>query len=328
LNGVTLRSVFAPPLNGVELVANGGLFIVLGTESDGTALLIRLLAGMEAPQRGQVRIADQDPARSPELRRRIGCVSSVEELAPAASVSAALSLALRARADDATPEHVLRLLALEGWARREPDSLTRAERRSLALALALSVRSPLLLAVHEPLSGLAGVEPRKAIELISERAHGGATVVCTTASARDAAELAGSLLLLDRGRIVRRPKSTEPSELAPGFVPELRIRSRQARLLAAELATEASVDAVEWDEQRTPGELRARGQDVDALGLAVLRSARRAGADIDSLVPTLPTLERMRAATDGLSRAAYEEAQRTAYEAAQRAFRAAAGGSA
>ena len=96
---LVFSGVFAPPLNGASITLGPGIQVVLGTEIDGTQALVLLAAGVGAPRRGSVRVSEVDPRSAPALRRRIGALFAEETLPPAATVSGALSFALRARND-------------------------------------------------------------------------------------------------------------------------------------------------------------------------------------------------------------------------------------
>ena len=311
-----LRAVVAPPLNGAELQFGPGLHVVLGSEADGAAMLAPLAAGMIAPQRGTLRVAGLDPRRSPDIRRRIGALCAAEELYPARTVALAVGAGLDARNVRTDPQSALGGLGLGAWAARALDSLSDDERRSVGLALALNVPDLELLVLHEPLSRLPGVDRNALGERLAAILAREACVVCTTASARDAVELGGSLVVLDRGRFVRRLAETLPDRLAPGSPSELVVRNSAPAQLAAELANESAVTGIEWDQQARPEELSARGAELGELALSVARAAERAKVPIEALVPRLPDLDVVRAASAGLTRAAWEQAERAAYERA------------
>jgi ABC-2 type transport system ATP-binding protein len=316
VSSVALAGVFSPPLNGTSIELDAGLHVVLGTELDGTAELVALVAGVAAPRRGRVSVAGQDPRSTPALRRRIGALLATEELPPGTTVSAALGLSLRARADRRGADELLASAGLPKWGPRRTDSLSTTDRRRIALALALSITDRAVLALHEPLVAAAS-ERARVREQIAERAAAGACVLATTASPRDADDLGGTLLLLERGRFVRRPGEPLATELSPGTPPVLRVRTADPRRLAAELAGDPALTRLEYS-AGPESELCVHGPDPDALALAVARAARRAQVPVLGIACVLPRLEIVRAASEGLTRAALESAQRAAYEAAQR----------
>jgi ABC-type multidrug transport system ATPase subunit len=314
---VVLSAVFAPPLNGASITLGPGLHVVLGTDLDGTRELVALLAGVSTPRRGSVRVSEKDPRSVPAIRRRIGALLAEESLPPALTVSRALGLALGARNDPQKPEQLLEEAKLSAWAGRRTDSLAPAEQRRLALLLAVSLRGPAGRALYEPLP-VAGNERERVTELLAKRADGGTVVLAATASPRDASELGGSVLLLERGRFVRHPEQPLAVNLAPGTPPQVRIRCSDARRLAAELAKDPAVTSLHCSEE--PGsELLVSGPNPDVLALSIARAVQGSEVAVLALQCSLPAIEAVHAASEGLMRGAYEAAQRAAYEAAVRA---------
>jgi ABC-type multidrug transport system ATPase subunit len=314
-----LHGVSAPPLVGVSLHLSGGSWVVLGGPDDGTAALVALVTGMLAPRIGRVLVGGADPRRSPATRRRIGSLLEAEELLPGRLARDAVRAALELH-DSPTPvEPALAALGLERWAERRVWELGARERRALALAVALAVPSPLLLALHEPLAMTAGIDRRRVISMLSTLSEAGSPVICTTASSRDALELGGKILVLHRGRIVRELTDATLGELVPGSVAELVVRTSGPRELAAALVDDPSVVAVHWSERDAPGQLVVRGAELDALALVVTRAARARGIRVDAIAQSLPTVHEVRAAAAGLARAAYDEAYRAAAERARAA---------
>ncbi|MEB2324228.1 MAG: hypothetical protein OZ921_17070 [Sorangiineae bacterium] len=305
-------------LAGLDASFDAGHEVVLGAPSDGTAELAELAAGISAPARGQVRVAGADPRRDPATRRRIGALLADEPLPLGATVRLAVERALAPRRGGApAAEQALAACGLAAWGPRRTDTLSPEERRAVALALALAVPSPALIVLVEPLANLEGVDTNAVRALLDARAEQGACVLSLTASPRDADALGGTLSLLERGRIVRRPTSALPRELSPGSPCELLVRSADARKLAALVIADARVNGVAWDELRAPNELRVRGADADALALAVMGAARDSGAALEALALVPPELELVRAATTGLAEAAREAAYRAYVEAAR-----------
>ncbi len=311
MSHLSLAKVFAPGLLGATLEMDAGVHVVVGNREDGGAALVALAAGVLRPKRGSVLLDGTDPRKSPELRKRIGLLLAEEPVSSAPSVQAQLALSLSLRGDRASPESVLSAVGLEALAARRPSTLSSRERRAVALALATSLAEPLALALHEP---LAHVATRRSNIVESLRAHAarGAVVLCTTASPRDAAELGGTVVLLDRGRFVRRPGLPLAEELAPGSGLTLSLRTSDPRKLAAALAGDEAVSAVELDEHAHPGQLRASGADPERLALAVATAAKRSATPITAIEPVMPSVDDARAATAALWRAAYENAYRTA----------------
>lgn len=308
-------------LGGLELSLDAGLHAILGAPSDGTEELIEMAVGLVRPRRGRVRVAGRDPHASPDVRRRIASLLPRERLIPAGTVGASVARALAlAGQEAASADTVLAAYGLDRWAERRPDSLDAAKQRSVALALALARDKPVLVALHEPLSGVPGVARRTVLDALSRLANAGACVVCSTASVRDASDIAPSVLLLDRGRLVRRTPEPLPVELAPGTAFDFMVHSDEPRRLASVLAGVEAVSGVDWDEQRSPA-IRVRGTDPGQLGLAIARALVESSIQVRAISPILPGLNVIRGANDGLERAAYEQASLHAQAEARAALR-------
>jgi len=314
---LSLNGVFAGVLAGADATFEPGLNVVLGAPRDGTDTLARLFSGIERPRRGTALVAGTAPWTTPSTRARVGALLSDEPAADASSFHALVSRVQALRGDPGDARSLLAEHGLEGVAGSRPDRATPEVRRHVALALALSVREPLALVLHEPFAvGPRAVRARTRTALV-EAAAAGVAVLVLTASPRDASELGGRVVLLDGGRFVRRPGPVLATELAPGRGIVLRVRASTVRALVASLAQESAVASVEWDAQLAEDEVTVRGPDADAVALAVLRAVRATGAELRAIEPVLPALDVARVATQGLWRATYEAAYRAAQQQAR-----------
>jgi len=311
-----LTLVSAPPLVGVSQRFEPGTHVVLGTPEDGIAALVALVSGITAPKSGRVRVADQDPRRAPAIRKRIGALLEAEERMPGRSVRDGVDRALRHHGGGDGAQ-ALAALGIDRWATRPARELSARERRSVALAVALAVPSPALIALHEPLADVPGVERASVLDALGERAAAGAVVLCTTASVRDALELGGSLSVAVRGRLVRQLAISAASELAPRAGTELLVHAEPMRPLIAALAADAATLSVRWSDREAPHQLAVSGAGLEQTATAVLRAARASGVRIRALAPALPGVHEVRAASVAIARAAYDEAYRLAAERAR-----------
>lgn len=311
-----LDRVFSGPLAGASLAVAPGLTVVLASPEDGGAELPKLFAGA-APKSGQVRAAGRRPADDPALRARLGVVLAEEPALEAASVQSAVARVLRLRNDPADARALIALHGLEALAQVSPLRLDSPTRRHLAWALAASVRDPVGLVVHEPLALGPFASRERTRAALAEVASAGLPVLAITRSPRDAAELGGSLVILDQGRFVRRPGAPLATELCPGAGIEVSVRTNQSRALARALLEEQSVSRVTYDGGASDDELRVRGSDADEMLLSLMRCASRTGVELLSIAPVLPGADAIRGATAGLWRAAYDHAYRKYVSQAQ-----------
>jgi putative ABC transport system ATP-binding protein len=185
-DGVPVRA-----LRGVNLSVQAGEFVgVVGPSGSGKSTLLHLLAGLEPPSGGEVRLMGSSLAGRTEgelarLRRRhiglvfqtpnlLGALTAEENVALAALVAGAPRVEARRRASD-----LLDMLGLSGRANRLPDVLSGGERQRLAIARALANRPSVLLA-DEPTGALDSVGAAEVLELLHHLHADGQTMVLVT----------------------------------------------------------------------------------------------------------------------------------------------------
>jgi ABC-2 type transport system ATP-binding protein len=273
--------------------------VVLGAEADGTSTLLALAAGAVPPAQGRVLLDGSAVNRSAALRRQVASLLAEEALPPARSIRAALELALRARNDARSPHIVLDAAGLAPFADRRPQTLTRRETRTVALALALSHPRPLLIALHEPLALVGALSEAFILEAITRFA--GAIVLCSASRVEDAARLGRVAGKLESGQWLGAEQA-----LAPLASITLRVRTPEPRRLAARLAEAPDISAVEWSGGQ---ELLVRGNELERVAHSVIANARAEAIRIDALKQAAPSLEELAAARAGLAQAAFERAR-------------------
>jgi iron(III) transport system ATP-binding protein len=194
-------------VEGVTLdVHPGELFGVLGPSGCGKTTLLRLIAGFERPDGGNVTVGGKPVAGTggwvPPERRRIGMVFQDYALFPHLTVERNVAFGCR-RGDRDGMQSALELVGLQHKADRHPHELSGGERQRVALARALAP-GPDVVLLDEPFSSLdatlrAGL--RREVELILRDA--GATAIIVTHDQEEALSLADRLALMRDGRIVQ-----------------------------------------------------------------------------------------------------------------------------
>jgi ABC-type lipoprotein export system ATPase subunit len=136
-----------------------GVTLIKGASGCGKSTLLRLLAGYLHPQQGQIITPFGDsPTNAEYQRRHLGFVFQQLNLLPLASVSRNLEMAgslagLSPEESDLRTRQWLRLLGLEEFAHRRPNSLSGGQQQRAAIARAL-IKGPTVLLLDEPTSGL------------------------------------------------------------------------------------------------------------------------------------------------------------------------------
>ncbi|KAA0213775.1 MAG: ATP-binding cassette domain-containing protein [Lautropia sp.] len=207
----------------------GRTTILIGSSGSGKSTALRLLIGLEWPQRGEVR-CDGEPLRRErilELRRRVGYVIQEGGLFPHLSVLGNLGLLPRhlgwnrLRVAERAGELVEMVHLHPDLLGRFPAELSGGQRQRVALMRALMLDPPALL-LDEPLGALDPLVRHELQEELREIFRRlGKTVVMVTHDLAEAAFFGSRLVLMRSGRIVQ-DGSLEDFRRAPadGFVRE------------------------------------------------------------------------------------------------------------
>jgi ABC-type thiamine transport system ATPase subunit len=300
-----LERVSSPRLRNVSASFGAGIHVLLGAESDGTAEVIELCAGVRLPQRGKLALDGQVPASSPQTRRHIASLLAVEGWAAEGDVEHWIGHLGALHGFDAAA--ATRRFCPELALGRSVQSLSGPQRRELALAAALAQPEPHLVALHEPLAAAAASAGAAVLERIRELSER-APVLLATRSVADARRFGGQLRVLERGVLVRESPDAWPQAVTPGLATELTVECDQPRRLLAELAAAPEIERVSFD-LRQANSLRVSGSDLERLALAVSRAALAARVELRMLRASTPDLAAVHGASAGLAQAAYRAAQ-------------------
>jgi ABC-type Fe3+/spermidine/putrescine transport system ATPase subunit len=159
LNSVTKRFGAVTAVDRIDLtIERGEFFALLGPSGSGKTTMLRLIAGLEQPDQGQVLIGGADVTALPPYARHIGMVFQNFLLFPHKTAGENIVFPLRmqrvARAErDARVAWALKLMRLEGLADRYPNEMSGGQQQRVALARGLISR-PALLLLDEPLANL------------------------------------------------------------------------------------------------------------------------------------------------------------------------------
>ncbi|MBV8479991.1 MAG: ATP-binding cassette domain-containing protein [Actinobacteria bacterium] len=180
-------------LSSIDLcVERGTLVSLLGPNGAGKTTLVSLLLGLRRPTVGDVRVFGGDP-RDWRARRRLGATPQEMGFPPTLRVSEVL--------DIAGGRGGIEAFGLQDVLRRQTGALSGGQRRRLALAIAFA-RSPDLVVLDEPTTGLDVEARRAAWGAIRSFAAGGGTVLLTTHHLEEARVLSDRVVVLAEGRIV------------------------------------------------------------------------------------------------------------------------------
>ena len=194
-------------------VARGTVHGLLGPNGAGKTTTLRLITGLARPTSGRIRLLGEDvPARLPQVLPRVGAV--VDQPRFSTSATGLRSLSLLAHGIGESPARVERVVAQVGMAGREHDSYrtySPAVRMRLAIAAAL-LKSPEVLLLDEPTTGLDPAGSRGVRDLIRDLGRSGTTVLVSSHLLAEVQQVCDHVTVLEDGRRV----STGPVDTLVG----------------------------------------------------------------------------------------------------------------
>jgi sulfate transport system ATP-binding protein len=198
-------------LDGVSLrVEHGELLGLLGPSGSGKTTLLRIIAGLEMPDQGVVRLSDDDVTDTHVRHRRVGFVFQHYALFRHLTVFENVAFGLRVRPRKTRPteqairarvRELLDLVQLEPFADRYPSQLSGGQRQRIALARALAVE-PKVLLLDEPFGALDATvrrELRRWLRRLHDELH--VTSLFVTHDQDEALELSDRVAIMNHGRL-------------------------------------------------------------------------------------------------------------------------------
>ena len=260
-------------------VEDGELLVVVGPSGSGKTTVLRLLAGLEEPTEGEIRIGGRVVNDVHPMDRDIAMVFQSYALYPHMTVAGNIGFGLKLRGRRkaevaARVEQAAATLALGELLGRKPAQLSGGQRQRVAMGRAI-VREPAVFLMDEPLSNLDAklrVQMRAEIQRLQQRL--GTTTVYVTHDQVEAMTMGDRVALMHDGRLVQvdRPQALyeRPADLfVAGFIgsPAMNfVRARLSRSNGSILAAFGST-TLELPARALPSAVAARqGGDV-ILGL-------------------------------------------------------------
>ncbi len=196
-------------VDGVSIdIFAGEFFALLGPSGCGKTTLLRMLAGFETPDSGQVLLDGEDLTRVPPHERPVNMMFQAYALFPHMTVEQNIAFGLEMERMPKAPirdrvEEMLALTRLEKLARRKPDQLSGGQRQRVALARALAKR-PKLLLLDEPLAALdRKLREATQFELGKIQESLGLTFIIVTHDQEEAMTVSSRLAVMQDGRIAQ-----------------------------------------------------------------------------------------------------------------------------
>ena len=207
LRGVTKRFGDLVAVDELDLeLAAGEFFTLLGPSGCGKTTTLRMIAGFERPDAGEIQIEGEDVARLPAHRRPTNTVFQSYALFPHLSVEDNVGFGLKRKrvgkaeiAERVAAE--LERVGLAAEAKRRPAQLSGGMQQRVALARAL-VNLPKVLLLDEPLGAL-DLKLRKGLQVELKRIQRevGITFVYVTHDQEEALTMSDRIAVMNRGRV-------------------------------------------------------------------------------------------------------------------------------
>jgi len=189
-------------------VTEGSLTALLGPSGCGKTTLLRLIAGFETPDEGEIELRGQIIASAshhlPPEKRRVAMVFQDFALFPHLNVAANIAFGLPRGADKKTRvTELLSLVRLDGLEDRMPHELSGGQQQRVALARAIAAEPGLIL-MDEPFSNLdPSVREEVRVEVRQLLRSVGITAVIVTHDQEEALSLAGEVAVMIDGRVLQ-----------------------------------------------------------------------------------------------------------------------------
>ncbi len=192
-------------------IKKGEVVVVCGPSGSGKSTLIKTVNALEPFQKGDIvvdGISIADPKTNlPKLRSRVGMVFQHFELFPHLSVTENLTIAqvkvLGRSLDDAKARGLKMLdrVGLSAHKDKFPGQLSGGQQQRVAIARALSM-DPIVMLFDEPTSALDPEMINEVLDVMTELAQEGMTMMCVTHEMGFAKRVAHRVIFMDHGRIV------------------------------------------------------------------------------------------------------------------------------
>ena len=233
LHGVTKRfgeDVVA--VDDVDLqIQDGEFFSLLGPSGCGKTTTLRIIAGLEFPTEGSVRIFEEEMGLRPPNKRPVNTVFQSYALFPHMNVADNVGFGLRMqKVDDSEVRRrvgeAIDLVRLTGFEKRSPKALSGGEQQRVALARAL-VNAPKVLLLDEPLGALdLKLRQTMQLELKDIQHEVGITFVYVTHDQGEALTMSDRIGVMNEGRLAQVGSAEDVYEspknlFVAGFVGEM-----------------------------------------------------------------------------------------------------------
>jgi len=207
INNVVKKYGDTTAVKGIQLsIGKGEFFTILGPSGCGKTTLLRMIAGFNSIDEGEILFDGKRINDVPAHLRNIGMVFQNYAIFPHMSIFKNVAYGLKARKVPkqelaARVNEALELMRISQYRDRDPSQLSGGQQQRVALARALVIR-PVILLMDEPLSNLDAklrVEMRNAIKKIQREL--GITTIYVTHDQEEALAVSDRIAVMNQGRV-------------------------------------------------------------------------------------------------------------------------------
>lgn len=224
-----------------------GVTALLGPNGAGKSTMLRMIAGLTPTSQGRIEVLGGNARTSAEVRGRIGLVSQQENLFSEQRAIEFVTLAgvLSGLPDpQAAARSAIQMVDLDPDDTRSISTYSKGMRQRVKVAQAL-IHRPALLLLDEPLTGL---DPRQRLamtRLIQQLGSEGTCVIVSSHVLEEVERLGSNVLVIAQGRLAAQGDFHAIRSLMDDRPHRIRVRTTNARILAAALVTYGGVHGVE-----------------------------------------------------------------------------------
>ena len=194
-------------LSNIQLtIEDGEFFSLLGPSGSGKTTCLKVIAGFESPDKGEVSIFDQIVTNIPPFKRHVNTVFQDYALFPHMNVRQNVGYSLKVKklkgaAVEKDIDEILEVVNLNGYGLRKPSELSGGQRQRVALARAL-VNKPKILLLDEPLGALdLKLREKMQIELKNLQRQFKITFIYVTHDQQEALSMSDRIAVFNEGKI-------------------------------------------------------------------------------------------------------------------------------
>ena len=231
IHGVTKRFGDVVAVDNIDLeIPDGEFFSLLGPSGCGKTTTLRMVAGLEFPTEGSIKIFNEEMALRPPNKRPVNTVFQSYALFPHMSIADNIAFGLQMRGVNKAEitqkvNEAIELVRLSGMENRKPKQLSGGQQQRVALARAL-VNRPKVLLLDEPLGAL-DLKLRQAmqLELKDIQREVGITFVYVTHDQEEALTMSDRIGIMNEGKLLQIGASEDiyenpNSRFVAGFIGE------------------------------------------------------------------------------------------------------------